>query len=579
MSAVLLAELAPFLRLVTHQEFKDQLLPVLQKQLLRSPEVVLSSVATVLAAVSLDLSVYAGELLAGFLPSLKSKEDAVREEAGDCVTALARQCSDPGAVEILLNTTLAVLGGSQGKISLAGAKISFLAAVGSLAGCGVSGTGLTALATTATTGLVKVLEEEQHEGTLVAALTALGRWAAKFTTGLPESLLAWLPKGLQLKSATHGVRCGYLACLAGALQNSNSLDTGASLLPALSRVVENAVKQPGQVAMVSEAVLAAGCLVRLAAADPATEQQLQDLFALLTDTEKCMFYQERFMAGAEPGALVQLAVLATALLTTQADRLPDSSNPPLLRCLAWCLLSPQSEVRRAGVRELARLGAGLGGADLVGGALQQAHTLLLGRRVTAEGDTGGELAASDALPASAVISGLAGLVYTGRWDRQQDGPRLALALLPACHLPAVCAREPGLWARLVSRLGWQPGQLVSQHKQQVLEILDSLLGGPAGPGAVTAVARISPDLVCSHTLSRARPVLTCPDLLAITAEQYQVFLTPAGEVYDKAAIEQLASDKPGQNVKRENKAYSYKEQMEELALRKELEAKKAKEGL
>ena len=41
-------------------------------------------------------------------------------------------------------------------------------------------------------------------------------------------------------------------------------------------------------------------------------------------------------------------------------------------------------------------------------------------------------------------------------------------------------------------------------------------------------------------------------------------------------MDSLKSDTKAQNVQRENKAYSYKEQMEEEALRKEIEAKKAK---
>ena len=43
-------------------------------------------------------------------------------------------------------------------------------------------------------------------------------------------------------------------------------------------------------------------------------------------------------------------------------------------------------------------------------------------------------------------------------------------------------------------------------------------------------------------------------------------------------MDSLASDSKAVNVARENKAYSYKEQMEEEALRQEIMKKKAKEG-
>ena len=59
---------------------------------------------------------------------------------------------------------------------------------------------------------------------------------------------------------------------------------------------------------------------------------------------------------------------------------------------------------------------------------------------------------------------------------------------------------------------------------------------------------------------------------------YQIYLTQEGELYDKSVLDNLlneaANSQKATNVKRENKAYSYKEQMEEIALRKELEEKK-----
>ena len=67
------------------------------------------------------------------------------------------------------------------------------------------------------------------------------------------------------------------------------------------------------------------------------------------------------------------------------------------------------------------------------------------------------------------------------------------------------------------------------------------------------------------------------ELLRSDVTEYQTYLTPPGELYDKSVIESAKSDGGG-HIKRENKAYSYKEQMEELALRKELEEKRRREG-
>eukprot|EP00092_Neocalanus_flemingeri_P000097 GFUD01000099.1.p1 GENE.GFUD01000099.1~~GFUD01000099.1.p1 ORF type:complete len:2003 (+),score=661.60 GFUD01000099.1:178-6009(+) len=99
-----------------------------------------------------------------------------------------------------------------------------------------------------------------------------------------------------------------------------------------------------------------------------------------------------------------------------------------------------------------------------------------------------------------------------------------------------------------------------------------------GREVVKTLVNLSPDMIVPHIIQNVQDILTNPELLQATAEDYQIFLTPAGEVYDKAAVENLKTDSKAQNVKRENKAYSYKEQMEEIAMRKEIEAKKKKEG-
>ena len=49
-------------------------------------------------------------------------------------------------------------------------------------------------------------------------------------------------------------------------------------------------------------------------------------------------------------------------------------------------------------------------------------------------------------------------------------------------------------------------------------------------------------------------------------------------MFDKSLTESFRKSEDVTNIRRENKAYSYKEQMEELELRKEIEAKRKKEG-
>jgi hypothetical protein len=72
----------------------------------------------------------------------------------------------------------------------------------------------------------------------------------------------------------------------------------------------------------------------------------------------------------------------------------------------------------------------------------------------------------------------------------------------------------------------------------------------------------------------------CARLHTVTASEYQIMRLKEGELYDRTlidgAIKQLqeASSVSTANIRRENKAYSYKEQIAEIELRKELEAKK-----
>lgn len=57
----------------------------------------------------------------------------------------------------------------------------------------VTGSSAQALSGKVLDRMMKVLETESHEGTLIQALTSLSAWTAKFTTDIPQKLIDFLP--------------------------------------------------------------------------------------------------------------------------------------------------------------------------------------------------------------------------------------------------------------------------------------------------------------------------------------------------------------------------------------------------
>lgn len=57
---------------MSHSEFKELILPTIQKSLLRSPENVIETISSLLASVTLDLSQYALDIVKGLAGQLKS---------------------------------------------------------------------------------------------------------------------------------------------------------------------------------------------------------------------------------------------------------------------------------------------------------------------------------------------------------------------------------------------------------------------------------------------------------------------------------------------------------------------------
>ena len=457
-------KLEPFFRQLSEDEFKSSLVPVMNKALLRSPEMSLSVVSVLLSSVNIDLSSLASDLGQTFCTNLKSKDDAIRDDAVKATKALVVNCKEESAVEKLMESIFSTLGGSGGKISLNSVKVSLLIAAGNMTLAGVNPTCLTSLATAATKKFVKFLQDETHEATLITGLEQLSLWTKHYSITIPEEFLAQLQKILGEKNASTGVKSGYLMCLQTAL-TVNTAASASGLTKTLMGVVE-AGKTSGQAAPVAEAVIAANCLLTIQT-DPAL------LLGIIADTDKCPLYQDKFVCGAGAGPLAALASVVTTLLTKHTDALTNEAV--LYKCLALCLLSPSSHVRGQAVRNVTGLGKTLGGVSDMVKILGEVGKVMMLKNVTRDridSGQGGELGASDSVSVTSVLSSVAGIVshmVRDNWS-QEDKVRIALALIPILHNPVVLSADRKVWSRTLSKLGLQPKETMDNNGKELLDM-------------------------------------------------------------------------------------------------------------
>ncbi|XP_053850288.1 eIF-2-alpha kinase activator GCN1 isoform X1 [Vidua macroura] len=572
---------SPLLRYMSHAEFKDSVLPTLQKSLLRSPENVTETISCLLVSVNLDLSQYALDIVKGLASHLKSNSVQLMDEAVVALKNLARQCSDPSAVESLGRHLFAILGGSEGKLTVVAQKMSVLSGIGSLSHHVVSGPSSQALSATVAELFIPFLQQEVHEGTLVHAVSVLALWCVRFTTEVPKKLVEWLKKAFSLKTSTSAVRHAYLQCMLASFKGDTLLQ-GMDLLPMLIQTVEKAASQSTQVPMVTEGVAAALLICRMSVIEGQTESKLSGFWQLILDEKKQIFTSEKFLQSASEEAMCTVLQLTERLLLDHAQRLPESKVQQYHRALVAVLLSRTWHVRRQAHQTVKKLLSSLGGYRLAYGLLEElkvvlsSHKILPHEVLVTEAGELSELGRTYIPPrvlheALCVISSVAGL------DMDSFEPeKLALEMLLVSHHPSVVAVQPGLWPALLIKMKIDPKDFITKHLNDILpRITTNTLENQSSMNAVGSLSLLLPGRVLPQLISTISASMENPALCQVTREEFAIMKTPEGELYDKSIIQSAQQDSMKKaNMKRENKAYSFKEQIIELELKEEIKKKK-----
>lgn len=560
---------AALLGLLNKADVKDVLIPTMHKAILRSPEVIIEAVSEVFNNINLELNDVLLDIGKSLIGNLHSKDESVGRYAVCSVSAIAHCVSEAQTALTLLRYVFLHYHGEGGKLAATQQKISVLDGAAALSGMKLEEEAREKLCTEALTQLSKILECESHEKTVCAALNTLMSWS---TPKLCDQYVQMFKKNLNLKSCTPPLRIAYMRYIASVVKQAEPTDKERDAMwSILIKSQEKAIQQPLQQQSVNEAICAMQALVQLDRNHELCKHAA--VWNALTNKDKLVLLHDRSLQAATADVLLQVVVLCRNVIEKYSP-LPEES--PLFKALAWTLLSSNKSVRSAAIENVKGL--------LNGGNRGHIARHLLGRltMLLEEGKfLGKEKSPSEEnthLDGKIILDSVNALCSCADYPKE-DLELLAVNSLPCYHNPLAMAANHKAWLSMVKRLQLLPMQLVYDHRDVLIStyIHGFKANNETMSNIVSRLVAVNSIAILPSLVDLVIRDISDPSLLKVTRDEYFVYLTPEGELYDKSVVP--GNDNNNEmNMKRESKAYSYKEQLEELQLRRELEDRKRKQG-
>ncbi|CAB3252124.1 unnamed protein product [Arctia plantaginis] len=556
-------------------DVNDTLLPALAKAMLRSPETIVQAVGEVFSSLNVDLEGLAVDIGKSLIVNLHSKDEWVRVEANIALQRLAARCSQTVAAKALLSHAFAAYNGASGKLTSSEDKIAVLNGVGTLSSLAVNGEDRMVLFTETVTQISRVLESESHERTLCVALDALQKWTLGLNTTMPAKILEIFKKNLGAKSTTQAVRTSYVSMLSACVRSCGTTSEQAEALrPLLSKAVEKAVQQPLQHLVVSEGICA---MLGLTLLDEDRDLPSKSaVWAALTHPDKHVLLHDRVLTSASDDVLIQVVLLCRNILENYQN-VASEQNSPIYRAFVLVLLSPIKAVRSTAIEEVKSLIAKEDRFTLAKNLSRKLNEVLEEGKIftvkekSPSEEKGGEVTGKMILDCVQALCSYKGYP-------EKDSQELAIDVLPSCHHPLAVAVNKRAWVKLVSYLGHDPKKLVSLYANNLKnKYICDYEPSETLSNVVSTLVATNAEVTAGTAIQTALDSLLDPELLRVSRDEYFTYLTPEGELYDKSSVPGNEDNKE-MNMKRESKAYSYKDQLEELQLRREIEEKKRREG-
>ncbi|CAN6228831.1 unnamed protein product [Urochloa humidicola] len=317
---------------IGHEDFKNTVMPSCIKMLKRNPEIILQSIGYLLKTVRLDLSKYCMEFMPVVLHQARHSDEERRINAVNIIVALSEKSSDPDALHSMVNAIKAILGGSEGKLSVPYQRIGMLNALEQLSRSPPKQTGK--LAPSVSSFLLTCYKDDGIEEVKLAILSALGSWALVSAEAVQPDVVSFIAAGLKEKDT---LRKGHLKLLRVICKNPDSLTKVTSLLDHLIQLPKTGFSKETQRL---DGIYALFAVLRLAAVDTKEDRvDWEELRPLIAENQMLPKLPEDCLAFID---------LLELLLTEHLFRVRTYfSIQSLLQLLIYLVCHPSWEVRKA----------------------------------------------------------------------------------------------------------------------------------------------------------------------------------------------------------------------------------------
>ncbi|XP_033149137.1 eIF-2-alpha kinase activator GCN1 [Drosophila busckii] len=560
----------PLLETLDDSEFNLHIYGPVQKAILRSPENTLESVGLIFDFINIDGSRYATQIGMALIRKLYSDGEVARRESLDSLKSISQKCSNGNVIKELLSRIFSILNGSDGKINVVEYRINLLQGAGFLSYNKVAPSNLPDVLNEAVDLFSKALEAETQEKVICCTLDMFALWTAKFKNEIPSVITNLFNKGIAYKNTNQAIRQSYLEWLLASIQNTE-VKNANQLVPVLYSLYTKALQNSSQISNISESACLASLILILEKPSETQSAFWNSVF----DMNKQYYFNEKFISTATAETLCHISLIAKILLISYIDQIKGPVEP-LHRVLLNNLCNTSLKVRNYTKIQVTQITKSIDGLNFIKLALQEFGNLLTTAKIQYDSDNCVE---STSTPSLAFVEALEILCHVEN-IQNFDSKSLSVLLLEIANHPAILINNRHFWEKIIeNNFNLNPVSFIATNQEQIIgTYIENFKICSIYENTVASLVRINPEVIAPAIILRLKTYLNDSSNFSITNDEYLTFMTPEGELYDKSVIPQADSQYATVGVKRENKVYSYKEQLEEIQLRREIDEKRQKEG-